>query len=199
LITADGWPIVWLANHAGRPIERICGADLVEPICGLAASEGFPVFFIGPGHSSQKTAISRLLSRFPKLKVVGAQSPNLPVSPEPERVAMLAEAITASQASICFISLGAPKQEFLADALSALCPHVGFLCVGAALDFISGHELRAPHWLQLARLEWLWRLCGDPRRLAGRYLLSAFELLVQIWKLIFPRRNSRKLKKIETL
>jgi N-acetylglucosaminyldiphosphoundecaprenol N-acetyl-beta-D-mannosaminyltransferase len=45
------------------------------------------------------------------------------------------------------------------------------LCVGAALNFISGAEKRAPRWVQRLALEWLYRLCHDPRRLAGRYLV----------------------------
>jgi UDP-N-acetyl-D-mannosaminuronic acid transferase (WecB/TagA/CpsF family) len=65
----------------------------------------------------------------------------------------------------------------LADALAARCPAVGFVCVGAALDFIAGSARRAPIWVQRARLEWLWRLIREPRRLAPRYLVCAWVFL----------------------
>ncbi len=52
-------------------------------------------------------------------------------------------------------------------------PHVSataLIGVGAAFDFISGRKAQAPHWLQRAGLEWVFRLGTEPRRLAGRYL-----------------------------
>jgi N-acetylglucosaminyldiphosphoundecaprenol N-acetyl-beta-D-mannosaminyltransferase len=45
------------------------------------------------------------------------------------------------------------------------------LCVGAALNFISGTERRAPRWMQIMALEWFYRLLQSPRRLARRYLI----------------------------
>jgi exopolysaccharide biosynthesis WecB/TagA/CpsF family protein len=84
--------------------------------------------------------------------------------------------INESGARLCFVSLGAPKQEIVAAALSIRCTDVGFLCVGAALDFIAGDAMRAPVWVQRAGCEWLWRLALDPRRLALRYLASAHVL-----------------------
>ena len=42
--------------------------------------------------------------------------------------------------------------------------------VGAAFDFLSGRVRQAPRWMQRAGLEWLFRLCMEPRRLGMRYL-----------------------------
>jgi N-acetylglucosaminyldiphosphoundecaprenol N-acetyl-beta-D-mannosaminyltransferase len=174
LVTADGWPVVWLANRRGAKLERTCGADLVEPICKSAAANGIPVFFIGPERSSQISAISTLQERHPGLDVADAYAPNISRTPKPEEVEAVARRVNASGARLCFVCMGAPKQELLVDALVPLCEGVGFLCVGAALDFISGRWRRAPPSWQRSRLEWLWRLLGDPKRLASRYLLSAY-------------------------
>jgi exopolysaccharide biosynthesis WecB/TagA/CpsF family protein len=54
-----------------------------------------------------------------------------------------------------------------------LLPDVGFVCVGAALDFIAGTQARAPGFFQRHGLEWVWRLMSNPQRLAMRYLRSA--------------------------
>ena len=48
------------------------------------------------------------------------------------------------------------------------CAMVG---VGAAFDFLAGHKAQAPAWLQRAGLEWLFRLCCEPRRLWRRYAI----------------------------
>ena len=83
------------------------------------------------------------------------------------------ERVGNSGAALCFLALGAPKQELLAQIGRKTCPHTGFLAIGAALDFIAGHQQRAPRWMQRLGLEWLYRLAHQPRRLAGRYARSA--------------------------
>jgi exopolysaccharide biosynthesis WecB/TagA/CpsF family protein len=173
-VTADGWPVVWLAGRKHARLERATGADLVEPLCQAAAERDLGVYFIGPGPKAQVGALDKLTRRYKTLRVSGFEAPQLPSG---DAEAMLdamdldamAERINASDTRICFVSLGAPKQEILADALAARCPGVGFICVGAALDFISGVARRAPMWMQQGKLEWFWRLANDPRRLGGRY------------------------------
>jgi N-acetylglucosaminyldiphosphoundecaprenol N-acetyl-beta-D-mannosaminyltransferase/alpha-1,3-mannosyltransferase len=48
------------------------------------------------------------------------------------------------------------------------------LCVGAFLDFTAGRFPRSPAFLRTMRLEWLYRLAHEPRRLAGRYISGGF-------------------------
>ncbi len=174
LVTADGWPIVWLAQRQGAHPDRASGADLVLPVCEGAAAQGSSIYFVGPGPQAQAAALDILKARFPALTVAGSEAPKFPAAETAAELAAfdldgLADRINASGASLCFLSLGAPKQELLADALSRRCPKVGFLCVGAALDFISGTVQRAPLWMQKSKLEWFWRLLSDPRRLTARY------------------------------
>ena len=79
--------------------------------------------------------------------------------------------IGKSGADICFVALGAPKQELFADYGKRLLPNISFVCIGAGLDFIAGAQVRAPSWMQRWGLEWLWRAASDPQRLLRRYLL----------------------------
>ncbi|MBS0419107.1 MAG: WecB/TagA/CpsF family glycosyltransferase [Proteobacteria bacterium] len=72
----------------------------------------------------------------------------------------------------CFLAVGSPQQEVIAQALKARGIARGLaLCIGASLNFITGHERRAPRWMQKLALEWLYRLLQNPRRLARRYLV----------------------------
>ncbi len=48
---------------------------------------------------------------------------------------------------------------------------VPILAVGAAFPFLAGTLRQAPQWMQDSGLEWLFRLCVEPRRLWCRYLL----------------------------
>ena len=178
LVSADGWPIVWYFRRRGVAIERTTGADLALPLCERAAAAGIPVFFIGPQPHVQTRALEALRDRYPRLQIAGADSAMIDPDNGPA-LDDLARRIRASGARLCFICLGAPKQEFVAEALKARCEGVGFLCVGAALDFISGAVKRAPVWVQRAGMEWAWRLTSDPLRLAPRYILCA-EVFLQI-------------------
>jgi len=72
----------------------------------------------------------------------------------------------------CFLAVGSPQQETIAQALRARGVARGLaLCIGASLNFITGVERRAPVWMQKLALEWLYRLLQNPKRLAGRYLV----------------------------
>lgn len=65
--------------------------------------------------------------------------------------------------------------------------------VGAAFDFLSGTVRQAPHWMQRAGLEWLYRLVSDPRRLWRRYLFNNPRFLVLIARQIFMARTAAPL------
>ncbi len=182
LVSADGWPIVWYFRKQGVALERTTGADLVLPLCERVAATGIPIFIVGPQEHVQKRAIAALRERFPGLNVAGADASII----APENAAAmddLAGRVRASGARLCFICLGAPKQELVADALKKRCAGVGFLCVGAALDFIAGAVKRAPRWVQSLGMEWGWRLTSDPLRLAPRYWRCA-----EVFVLIAMRR-----------
>jgi hypothetical protein len=56
------------------------------------------------------------------------------------------------------------------------------LCVnlGAGLDFAAGRIRRAPRRLQKLGLEWAYRMCLEPSRLAPRYARNAWFLMSMV-------------------
>jgi len=172
-VTADGWPVVWLGRRKGAALERTTGADLVEPLCKEAARRGVPVYFFGSSERSLQDAATCLTSRFPGLEIVGKEAPEYGFSPTSIEADQAIARISQSGAGLCFIALGAPKQELFADRAFGKCSSVGYLCIGAALDFLGGHQQRAPLWMQKTGTEWFYRLAMNPRRLIGRYARSA--------------------------
>ncbi|MDP4593075.1 MAG: WecB/TagA/CpsF family glycosyltransferase, partial [Beijerinckiaceae bacterium] len=127
-----------------------------------------------------------LRNRHSGLQIAGAETPDLPGELKQDAIDQMAQRINVSGAAVCVLSLGAPKQELLADALYKLCPGVGFICVGAALDFISGHAKRAPGWTQRLNLEWFWRLANNPLRLGRGYGSCAMALFKLALPGVFP-------------
>lgn len=168
-VTADGNPIVWLSRLSGQAVSLVPGSELIGPLAALAAAHGVPTAFVGSTRPALEAAAARLSRMYPGLDVSLCRAPAMGFDPEsPEADAEIA-AIAASGARLCFLALGAPKQEILAARARAAHPGIGFVSVGAGLDFIAETQVRAPRWVQAIAAEWLWRLLRDPKRLAARY------------------------------
>lgn len=86
--------------------------------------------------------------------------------------------IEAHPAQFVFLAVGSPQQELIGERLRrrGVATGVG-LSIGAAIEFWTGKRRRAPAWVSRRRLEWLFRLLCEPRRLWRRYLLESPRIL----------------------
>lgn len=170
LVLADGFPIVLSGRIQGYPCSRTTGADLIEPLCCEAGKSGMPVMFVGSSAESLFKAGEALRRRCPGLRIVEAFAPGMGFDVDTPEYAHAIRLVHQSGAKLCFVALGAPKQEIFAARAAREVEGVSFVCIGAGLDFISGHQTRAPRAFQIAGAEWLWRLASAPLRLGPRYL-----------------------------
>ncbi|MFN3869165.1 MAG: WecB/TagA/CpsF family glycosyltransferase [Hyphomicrobiaceae bacterium] len=169
-VTADGAPVVHLARSQSAAITRTTGADLVLPLADAAARCNLPVYLFGSSNAVLGEAGRRLAANTDgALSIAGSEAPPMGFDPAGAEADKALHRIAASGARICFVALGAPKQEIFAARAADLGIPVVFVCIGAALDFIAGAQVRAPGFMQRHGLEWLWRLATNPRRLATRY------------------------------
>lgn len=175
-VVADGNPIVWMARLAGRKVSLVPGSELITPIAALAARLGMPLAFLGSTGQVLALAAERLQAEHPGLEVAACLAPPYGFDPDSAAADAALDQVAASGARICLLALGAPKQERLAARGLARHPGMGFLSIGAGLDFIAGHQTRAPVWVRKIAMEWLWRMLSNPRRLARRYLDCALVL-----------------------
>jgi len=176
-VVADGNPIVWLSRLAGRhEVALVPGSELIAPVAALAARRGVPLAFLGSTEPVLRAAADRLVADHPGLTVAARLSPPYGFDPTGPAADALLDQVVASGARICLLALGAPKQEVLAARGFARHPGLGFLSIGAGLDFIAGHQTRAPVWVRRIAMEWLWRMLSNPKRLVRRYLDCALVL-----------------------
>ncbi len=169
-VVADGNPVVWLSHLAGRrEVRLVPGSELITPVVALAAHTGAPIALFGSTEPVLREAAARLEADHPGLKVAACIAPPMGFDPESSAADVLLDQVATSGARICLLALGAPKQEVLAARGFARHPGLGFLSIGAGLDFIVGHQIRAPLWVRRIAMEWLWRMLSNPRRLAKRY------------------------------
>lgn len=168
-VVADGNPVVWLSRIAGQPVSLMPGSDLVVPLARLAAEEGVPVALIGTTDDALDAAGQALQQHAPGLQIADRIAPPFGFDPDSDGAEDVLKQAQSAGARFCFLALGAPKQERLAARGRELTPEMGFASIGASLDFLAGSQTRAPLWVRKLAMEWLWRLLGNPFRLAGRY------------------------------
>lgn len=175
LVVPDGMAVVWAAKAAGAPVSRrLTGHDLVQSLVELSTSEGVSLFFLGAAPGVGEHAAGNLRERYPGVRIAGVYSPPLCAYPFPEEEdRRMVEAVNSSGADALLVALGCPKQDlwiaFHRDELRVSLA----MGVGCVLDVLAGTVRRAPAWLQVAGLEWLYRLSREPRRLWRRYLQDA--------------------------
>ncbi|MCZ4351253.1 WecB/TagA/CpsF family glycosyltransferase [Roseovarius aestuarii] len=182
IVVADGRPITWAARLAGSDIELLPGSDLVVPLCRLAADKGRSIAMIGSTEAALCDAAAYLTAAVPGLKVAYSHAPPMGFDPNGGAAAEVLRSVETSGAGICFLALGAPKQEMLAARGAGLAPSVGFASIGAGLDFLGGHQRRAPAWVRALALEWLWRALSSPARMGPRYAKCLAILPGVLWR-----------------
>ena len=145
-----------------------------------------PVYLYGSSPEVLAAFRARLTLQHPGLRVAGAESPPFrALTPEEDEATV--RRINASGAGIVFVGLGCPKQDLFAYEHRGRIRAVQ-ICVGAAFDFLSGNKKTAPGWMQRCGLEWLFRLCQEPRRLWRRYLVTNAVFLLLLAGALLRRR-----------
>ncbi len=171
----------------GLRIPVCTGSDLTEQLFARVIAPEDRIILIG---CSAEQA-SRLAQRY-GLKGLRHYNPPMGFINDPQQVAACLQFVEAQGPfRFCFIAVGAPQQEVLAHELKSRGIARGLaFCIGASVNFLTGVERRAPRWLQMAGMEWLYRLLQNPGRLARRYLvrgLRVFSLLPLTEFLVRPR------------
>ncbi len=171
LLVPDGQPVRWALNwlHRAPLRDRVYGPNLMLRVCARAAAEGLPVYFYGSTPETLLSLKESLQLRFPGLVIAGIESSQFRRLSLIERE-QLAGRIRSSGAAIVFVGLGCPRQEVFVYEFRELVS-MPLLAVGAAFPFLAGIVPQAPLWMQKFGLEWLFRLCSEPRRLWRRYLV----------------------------
>jgi exopolysaccharide biosynthesis WecB/TagA/CpsF family protein len=180
LVVADGNPIVWMSQLAGRPVDLIPGSDAILPLTRIAAAHKKTLALVGSTEDTLGAAKTYLEHHVPGTRVVATIAPPMGFDPMGETADEILNALDAVGADIVFVALGAPKQELFAAYGRQKLGSVGFVSIGAGLDFFSGAQVRAPAWVRSIALEWVWRAAQNPGRLIPRYAKCLAILPVEI-------------------
>jgi N-acetylglucosaminyldiphosphoundecaprenol N-acetyl-beta-D-mannosaminyltransferase len=168
----DGMPLVWLGKFHGNPrMGRVYGPDFMIQLCRRAATRGYKIFLYGGAEGVAQDLKTALQRKCPGLRVVGIYTPPFRPLSEVEEIALKNE-VAECKPDIIWVGLSTPKQErFMAKYLPILnCKLI--IGVGAAFDMHTGRINDSPDFLKVCGLQWLHRLCQEPKRLWRRYLIN---------------------------
>lgn len=197
LVLADGMPVVLASRLLGRTLpERVPGSDLAPALFAAAtAQRPLRVYLLGAAPGVAEIAARKIEQSWPAVQVVGVFSPPLGFEKDQQQNREILKRIALAQPDLLIVGLGAPKQElWLAAHRQAICAPVA-LAIGATIDFLAGQRSRAPVWMQRCGLEWLHRVCSEPRRLMGRYARDAWIFPQLVWRQWREDRRGRRLEK----
>lgn len=169
IINADGISLVLASRVLGKKIpERVAGIDLMEALIKDSAKNGHRVFLLGAKEVVVRKAANVLSRANPKLKIVGVQNGYF----ERQDWSCIYKMLTKTNPDIIFVGITSPIKEELVNYFQSMGSNAVFMGVGGSFDVISGKIARAPQWMQVCGLEWLFRVIKEPRRLLKRYLVG---------------------------
>lgn len=186
LVTPDGMPLSWIGWLKGhRTMNRVYGPDLMLEVLRSGVGKGHQHFLFGGASGVADDLKSSLEAKVPGVSIVGMYCPPFrPLSATEESA--LIEQVATAKPDVIWVGLSTPKQErFMRDYLAKLDTTL-MLGVGAAFDFHTGRVRQAPPWMQRAGLEWFFRVCCEPRRLAKRYFRNN---PLFVWRLVKEQLN----------
>jgi N-acetylglucosaminyldiphosphoundecaprenol N-acetyl-beta-D-mannosaminyltransferase len=170
----DGMSIIALARLFGYQLsreQRVTYVDWVRPLMKKASEKEWRVLFIGgkPGVGHQASQI--LCKEYPglDLKVHHGYFDRRQESKENRELLAF---INSARPHILMVGMGMPLQEeWILENLEKLEVNI-ILPSGACMDYVAGEAPTPPRWMGRVGIEWLYRLCAEPRRLWRRYLVE---------------------------
>lgn len=186
---ADGMPLVWASHIIGPPLpERVTGSNLIFSLTAAAAEQGHSVYLLGGNPGTAEATAEKLRQASPMLNIAGIDCPEFGFDDDRILVDQVVDRVIASGAKIIYVALGYPREEMVIKLLKQRCPAAWIIGVGISFSFVSGDLKRAPTWMQLLGLEWLFRLLQEPGRLYQRYLLQGVPFFFKFIFLAFKQR-----------
>jgi exopolysaccharide biosynthesis WecB/TagA/CpsF family protein len=178
LSTCDSRVLRMLAGWRGVRLGLAPGSDIAARLFDEVIGPDDPITMVG----GTDTVAAALRDRY-RLTRLAHHNPPMGFINNPAAVQECEDFVAAHPARFVLLCLGSPRQQILAARIAASGRATGVaLCIGAAVEFVTGVKKRAPGWMQGLNLEWLHRLLSEPRRLWRRYLVEAPRIFLVLWR-----------------
>ena len=187
---------------SGKVKNTVYGVDFMEKLVEMSNDYGFTVSkaplrvgLLGGKGGGAKRAAECLRKKYPKVKIVFADSGG-EIDDDGNVIARTLNLIQGTKQSnerlprpfgarndggsldILFVAFGHIKQEKWIGKNLKKIPVKVAMGVGGAFDYLSGEVMRAPKFIRVLGLEWLFRLILQPWRIKRQLALVKYMILL---------------------
>lgn len=156
----DGNGILLASRILGKTIKhRIPGVEIVEELLKIGQEKRWSFYFLGSSQEVISKFIENLKILAPKTIISGYHHGYF------ENSLPIIEDINRSKPDILLVGLGSPYQELWIYHNRNLLQTSIMIGIGGSFDVLCGDKKRAPLLLRQMKLEWLYRIASEPRRL----------------------------------
>jgi exopolysaccharide biosynthesis WecB/TagA/CpsF family protein len=185
LCLCDSKVLHLLARFHRVRLPVIVGTDLTSLVFDRLVQPGDRIAIVG----GDGDVLNALEQRYPRVEFL-QHCPPMGLRRNSAARKAAAEFIAESRARFSFVAVGSPQQEMIAAEAKTIPGATGTaFCIGAALEFLTGRQRRAPRVAQRLGLEWAHRLISDPRRMWRRYLLEGPRIFILAYRWAGPLRD----------
>ncbi len=178
LVLADGISVILASKILGDPMQGRCtGVGFAQALAAAMAKEGNSIFLLGAKPGVAEQAGRNLAETYPGLQIAGTHDGYF------KDEAPVIAAINAAKPDALLVCLGAPKQEYFMEDHDSDLEVPVMAGLGGSMDVLAGNVQRAPEFFQKYGLEWLYRLCKEPKRWKRMIKLPLYLLDAVIWTL----------------
>jgi len=166
LLTVDGMGVLYAGKLLGYPFrESVATSYLTLRLLEEVSNKKYRIYLLGSRPENLQRAVRYIQDRYPGVDIVGSHHGYFSNEEEP----WVVEQIANLRPDILLIGISSPlKEQFVArnrDQLNAAV-QIG---VGGTIDVLAGVVRLCPQWIRIMGMEWLFRLCQEPKRLWKRY------------------------------
>lgn len=180
LIIPDGVSISFSAKILKARIgDRYPGIELVEDLLKFINSKGKKLYIYGSREEIINKFKDVVNTKYKRINIVGFKN-GYDYSDED-----FFEDVKKYNPDLILVALGVPKQELLINKYYNKFKKGVFIGVGGTIDVLSGSKKRAPKIFRVLRIEWLYRIIVEPKRIK-RFI--KYNLLF-ILRIIFKRKQ----------
>lgn len=177
IVTPDGIGVVKGAGMLNYPIqERVTGVDIVKYLFKILNETGRSLYLFGAKPEVVKALADKIGTEYPRIVLSGYADGYVK---DKDKVF---EDIAEKQPDVVLVALGIPAQELLIQKHYDKFTKGIFVGVGGSFDVLSGMKKRAPRFFVRHNLEWLYRICSEPKRIK-RFYKSNIKYLSEIKKM----------------
>lgn len=176
IIVPDGIGIIIGANNLNYNIrETITGVDTSKELLRLCNINKKSLYLFGAEQSVIEKMKEMIETEYPDINLVGAKNGYI------EDDKKVSGEIEQLKPDVVMVALGIPRQElFIYDNLKEIKSGI-LIGVGGTFDVLSGNKKRAPKIFIKLRIEWLYRIISEPKRIK-RFIQSNIKYLFDIYR-----------------